>query len=308
MNANRLIPVLAVAGAIGYAAADAASAATPESQPANSANWAGYVANGTPGGTTPEFSSVSASWVEPSSDCSMAQGYASFWVGLGGAAQQAQALEQVGTEADCSSAGAAHHFAWYELVPAAPVRFDLPISSGDHVSGMVRVQGTNVTVSLADRTTGASATRTLSMSNPDVSSAEWIAEAPSACDGTGGCQPLPLTNFGTISFSSASATANGHTGTISDPDWTTQPVQLSSDGAGDDSAGAGLASDQPSVGAAPSELSADGSSFSVAWASSASQTAASGTPSAAGGGPGDADGGGSGYGGGGYGYGGVYGN
>ena len=38
------------------------------------------------------------------------------------------------------------------------------------------------------------------MSNPDTSSAEWIAEAPSQCDGSGSCQPLPLADFGTVQF------------------------------------------------------------------------------------------------------------
>ena len=43
--------------------------------------------------------------------------------------------------------------------------------------------------------------------------------APSACSSFGACRALPLTNFGTVAFSSATATAAGHAGTISDPAW-----------------------------------------------------------------------------------------
>jgi hypothetical protein len=144
-------------------------------------------------------------------------------------------------------------------VPAAPVRLDLAIQPGDHIAAKVDVSGTNVTVSLTDQTTGQSATKTLQMSDPDTSSAEWIAEAPSACDGSGSCQPLPLADFGTVEFTSATATANGHTGTISESNWTAQPVALGSAGASDVSFNADSGSD----GANPSSLSSDGSSFSV---------------------------------------------
>ena len=52
-------------------------------------------------------------------------------------------------------------------------------------------------IALTDTTTGQSVVKTLSMAKTDTSSAEWIAEAPSACDATvSNCQPLPLTDFG----------------------------------------------------------------------------------------------------------------
>jgi hypothetical protein len=224
----------------------------------------------------------------------------------------------VGTEADCGSGGAASQFAWYELVPAAPVKLDLAIHAGDHVSANVAVSGSSVTVALDDHTTGASATKTLQMDNPDTSSAEWIAEAPSSCDGSGNCQPLPLANFGNVSFTGASATATGHTGTISDPNWNAHPVQLSATGAGGGYVGAGLAADQASAGAAPSSLSTDGTAFSVAWQSSGARSSTSAgtgiaqspTPNAAGSGGYSSDGGGpggpGGYGG--YGGGNAYGS
>src|SRR5207248_7185351 len=148
-------------------------------------------------------------------------------VGLGGSGEsssgQSSSLEQTGTQADCTADGAPDYFAWYELVPAAPVKLDLAIRPGDHIDAKVSVSGTDVTVSLTDRTTGQSTSKTLQMDNPDTTSAEWIAEAPSACDSSSGCQPLPLADFGTMQFTGASATANGHTGPISDPNWSAQP-------------------------------------------------------------------------------------
>jgi hypothetical protein len=299
MHTKRLISALAVAGSITGAMAASAYADTPQGQSAQSANWSGYVVGGSASGSTPQFSSVSGSWTQPSANCSSGQGDSAFWVGIGGAGQQSQALEQVGTEADCNGGSTASNFAWYELVPSAPVRLNLTISPGDHVSGKVTVNGTNITVSVSDDTTGDSATKTLQMSNPDVSSAEWIAEAPSQCDGSGACQPLPLADFGKVNFTNASATANGHIGTISDPSWSTSPVSLNSDGAG--AGGAEFLSATSSAGATPSGLSSDGASFSVSYLGGG-QSSASATSGAGGGyGGGGYGSGGSAYGGGGYG-------
>lgn len=260
-----------------------------------SQNWAGYVAGGT------QFSSVSGSWVQPTAKCGSGQTYSAFWVGIGGDSDQSSALEQTGTQADCSADGSTDYYAWYELVPAAPVKLDLAIKPGDHISAKVDVSGSNVIVSLSDQTTGQSTTKTLQMDSPDTSSAEWIAEAPSACDGSGSCQPLPLSDFGSVQFTSATATANGHTGTISDSNWSAQPVQLGGSGVSDVSYGG----DQSSAGATPTSLSSDGSSFSVAYQAT---SAASG--SADGSGDGGDGSGGYGYGGypggdGSYGYGGY---
>ena len=290
---KRLLLLIAVTGALATAGAafavQAASAATaPE---ANSANWAGYIAS-VPSGSS-GFTRVSGSWVQPSANASAGDGYSSFWVGLGGSSQsQSQSLEQVGTQADVSSGQTVYH-AWYELVPAAPVQLKLAIHPGDHISASVAVSGSSVTVSLSDTTTGQSYTKTLHMSNPDTSSAEWIAESPSAAYGSGAVQPLPLADFGTVTFTGASATAGGHTGSISDPSWTAQEVQLASSN---------------TAGAQPSSLSSDGSSFSVTWQSPAAGSASTGSPVGYGGyGPGYGGYGGYGDGYGAYGYGAGYG-
>jgi hypothetical protein len=266
MKASRLVSALALAAAVGCAVAPSAAAASVQRSVEVSGNWSGYEVSAKDGSP---FSSVSGSWTEPARNCSTRQGYSSFWVGLGGATEQSQALEQVGTSANCGGDGGASHHAWYELVPSAPVPLEMPISPGDHIAGRVNVNGTAVRISLADTTTGASFTKTLSMNNPDVSTAEWIAEAPSSCDATGDCQPLPLSDFGRVDFTNTSARSGGHTGTISDAAWTAQPLVLNS-------GAAGFVSTGETGGATPSSLSADGSSFSVTTSSGDQPSAPSG--------------------------------
>jgi Peptidase A4 family len=316
---KRAIGVVAATAVCALGAAASASAAT-DVQQAQSENWSGYVAGANGGSTT--FKSVSGSWVVPTAKCT-ASGeptYSAFWVGLGGA-DNTEALEQDGTEANCSAQGTASYYAWYELVPKAPVRVDLPVSAGDHISSKVTVDGTSVSIWLSDETTGQTFSKTLSMSNPDISSAEWIAEAPSQCEGSvNSCTPLPLTDFGTAQFTSASATdTDGHTGPISDPDWAATAVTLSPDAGSMGFQGASFSSTSSSGGATPSALSDNGSAFSVAYSSdgSAAQSGGDGSGGFGAGSGGDGSGGfgagsggygdgsgGYGYGGGGYGYGG----
>jgi len=298
MTRYRVLSVLA-AGAMACAVCSSAAAATSDEPTAVSENWAGYVAGGDTSNESaqPAFSQVSASWVQPTANCANGQGSSAFWVGLGGEDGQSDSLEQAGTEVDCSSSGSASYFAWYELLPAAPVRLGVTIKPGDHVSTSVGVNGTAVTITLTDNTTGNSATKNLQMDDPDVSSAEWIAEAPSLCDGSGDCQPVSLTDFGSVTFSNASATANGHTGTISDSQWGDQPVELG--GASPEvSFGGGFGGDESAPGATPSSLSTAGSSFSVAWQGADSQSATQGSTAPTGGGSGYPGSGGYGLGGG----------
>jgi Peptidase A4 family len=232
-----------------------ASAAT-----AVSSNWSGYAVTGT------SFDRVSGSWIEPTAICSSAVGTTSsaFWVGLGGDSSS-DSLEQVGTEADCLASGGARYSAWYELVPQASVKVKLTVAAGDRMAASVVVHGTKVTVKLTDVTRHTSFSKTLGMASPDVSSAEWIAEAPSTLT-PGGTRELALTDFGTVRFSSASATTrSGHTGTISDTAWTATAIALeTSTGGGPGSPFTPFATRQTrATEAVPTSLSAKGEAFSV---------------------------------------------
>lgn len=308
---RRVLPVLALSTTLAFGgfAIDAmsASAHTVNAQQQVSQNWAGYVVKSSAGKS---FSSVSGSWTQPAASNSSGQGYSAFWVGIGGSGNQSQALEQVGTSSDVAN-GQTQYYAWYELMPAAETKLNLAIQPGDHITGKVTVNGTAVTVSLSDTTTGQSVTKTIQMSNPDTSSAEWIAEAPSSETQGGGIQTLPLANFGQVTFGNASATADGHTGSISDPNWSAEQVQLNSaatvgypgSSGSFTPAGLGGGAGQASAGASPTNVSSDGSSFSVSYTSNGGATQSSsggdGYSAYPGGGNGY-----SGYPGGGYGYGG----
>ena len=336
MTAKRVIPTLAATAACALGVVVPAASASTDAQSATSANWSGYVVGGSSSST--QYKSVSGSWVAPTAKCTSGQGYSSFWVGLGGSGSgsssdssasadtgswsdpsgmsgsgatsgsgSSTSLEQAGTEADCNADGSATYSAWYELVPSPPVKVSMAVHPGDHITSKVTVDGSNVTIQLSNSTTGGSFSKTLQANNPDVSSAEWIAEAPSTCDGSlSSCTPLSLADFGTVQFSGASATTtDGHTGTISDSNWQTAAVTLSP-GASQQGFGAQFASYGSGSGAAtPSSLSSDGSSFSVAFSSDGSSSATSGSAGASGsggysdptGGYGDPTGGYGGYGG-----------
>ncbi len=223
------------------------------------------------------FASVSGSWTQPVVKCTRGgTTYSAFWVGLGGFTDGSQALEQTGTEGDCTPAGRARYSVWYELVPAAPVSVKLTLKPGDAISATVSVDGQSVSIQVTNTTRGTVFAQQLTMDAPDLTSAEWIAEAPSLCTGFG-CVALPLTNFGTVGFGGASATGNGHAGPISDPAWAATALTLHGSG------GASLfrnrfAAAVPVADAIPVALSSDGSSFSVTWQQQQPAAAAPGGP------------------------------
>jgi len=203
-----LVLVLAVATAHPVSAATSgvrpggpvSSLSTPrQNTTVTSSNWAGYVAAGASGA----FTSAAANWTEPAGRCAGQGGrYAAFWVGLDG--YTSPTVEQIGTEVDCSGFYP-RYYAWYEVYPGAAVNFPNPVSPGDQFSGSVTYQSpSSFNLVLKDNTKGWTQTVGVTLASAQRSSAEAIAEAP-CCTYSGGI--LPLTSFGTASFTSA--TANG---------------------------------------------------------------------------------------------------
>jgi hypothetical protein len=225
-----------------------------------SANWSGYAAH-RPGIT---FSNVTASWIQPNATCTHGQrSYSAFWVGLGGYSRSAVALEQIGTEVDCSASGKVKSTAWWELVPAGSRPVHIPVRPGDKVDAAVTVTGNRVALMLHDATTGRRFAKTVTAPVVDVSSAEWIAEAPSVCFSVSTCDTLPLANFGRTKFTAARAeTASGVFGPISDTAWSRTKINLTPGGrrmVRADSAGTNAGE------ATPSALRARGSAFTVTY-------------------------------------------
>ena len=164
------------------------------SHQATSTNWSGYAA------TTGTYTSVSASWTQPSGTCRSGDQYASFWVGLDG--YNSSSVEQTGSEVDCVGR-TAEYYAWYEMYPGPSANYPNTVRSGDHFNASVTYKGSNrFSLYIADTTQGWSHTTTASLSGAARSSAEVIVEAP-CCTAGGGI--LPLTNFGTISLTGSLA-------------------------------------------------------------------------------------------------------
>jgi hypothetical protein len=248
----------AVLAAAGAGSASAASV---------SSNWAGYVA--LPSKATRAFSSTSGTWTEPAISCRAGrETFSAVWAGLGGYDESSDALEQIGTEANCSLSGRSSYAAWWEIIPAAPVKIALAVHPGDQITASVTVRSHDVTLAVRDLSTGARFATTRHASNIDVSSAEWIVEAPSVCGSATSCETLPLSDFGSVQFASASATAAGHTGSIVNRSWSSLAMELRQ---ASFSRGRRFGRPQSLTIASPSSLSSAGGAFSVAFTESSSQ-------------------------------------
>jgi Peptidase A4 family len=265
------LPLVVAAALLASLVVAGAALADP---PEVSSNWSGYVAVAPLGTAAPtSFSDVTGTWAQPTATCTAGRAdSAAFWVGLGGNSPDSQALEQLGTSISCDGNSTTPAYAaWWEIVPAGSVPIPLKIRPGDIVNSAVLVTGQTVTMSLKDLTRRTRFSKTMTLTQPlDVSSAEWIAEAPSDCSTSGRCRAVPLTQFGTVTFTKAAAIGNAHPGTISDPlaaanpVWVPAPIELISDGNTGRFFGTGDPLG-PGVGAVPGSLSADGRSFSVSW-------------------------------------------
>jgi len=180
-----------------------------------STNWSGYVSCFVDATTScnDTFQSVTGTWTEPVDDCSAAKPHqetvASFWAGLDGF--WSPTVEQTGTDTICLG-NTQYDIPWVEFYPARPITLSDTVYPGDTLTATVSQDGTNVTATLTDETAGHAWTdsRTSSAAGLAFNSAEWIAEAVTN----------RLTDFGTVTFSDASATdTTGHTGPINDGTW-----------------------------------------------------------------------------------------
>jgi hypothetical protein len=237
-----------------------------------SSNWAGYAAIAPDGSSPIQFTSVTGTWTQSAAACTNdANSASAVWVGLGGYDVDSQALEQIGTDADCSRAGKPTYYAWYELVPAPPVNLKFKINPGDTITTSVNVKGNVVTLQLINRTRNVRFTKVVAVNAPDLSSAEWIAEAPSSCSDFA-CRPIPLTNFGSVAFSKIAMKGNvsgtDHPGTLTDPAWSVVPIQLVPRARGGFFPGQdhGVNQSDSTAGTSlPQGLGPDGRGFALSW-------------------------------------------
>jgi hypothetical protein len=270
---RRLPVVLAVLGAFAAAAGAAQARPSDNNSPAMviSPNWAGYVAGGTTG-TPTNFTSVTGTWTVPPATCGSGLNgtLSTEWVGLGGYTTQRQ--EEIGTDTNCDANGKPIYFAWFELVPFISYTIKgQPVQAGDTMTGLVKVLSPSlVQLQIQDQTRNWTWSRNITYSPMDTSTAEWITEAPATCLRFV-CSEANLANFGTVTMRNISAsTANGKSGTLTNPDWNVTALQLipsklriptldpevvtSSTGKASSPAGA-----------TPGQYSSDGSSFDTTW-------------------------------------------
>jgi hypothetical protein len=174
-------------------------------------NWAGYVAFGQ------TFTDVSGTWVQPTANCSHGRAIAAFWVGLDG--WNSPTVEQTGTEAACLGP-TPFYFAWYEFFPAGPVALDsttYPVTPGDIITAEVKHVLSNITITINSNAWSAPFSASISDSNLALTSAEWIAEGPTR----------NLTNFGTVDFTSATASDGTVTdGQIDNVEWSHDNISM----------------------------------------------------------------------------------
>jgi len=225
----------------------------------SSTDWCGYAVTASQGAVT----KVQGSWIVPAVT-GTSTAYSSFWVGIDGF--NSGTVEQIGTDSDISR-GIPTYYAWFEFYPSPMYQItSLAIHPGNVMSATVTYSGTArgffgrvntvFTVTITDGRTGRSFTTTGTVSNAAMSSAEWIAEAPSSSRGV-----LPLANFGTISFGldntavtgTCYATVSGVNGQISSFGSAVQQITM--------------VTSRGVTKASPSALSTDGTSFSAEWAS-----------------------------------------
>ncbi|MGP8066284.1 MAG: G1 family glutamic endopeptidase [Acidimicrobiales bacterium] len=224
----------------------------PATLTVGSSNWSGYVDTG---GT---FTSVSGDWTVPTATCTSGKAaYSSTWIGIDGDGNDT--VEQDGIEADCSSSNQASYHAWYEMYgdndinngDEVNIQTKVPsdkVYAGDAMSASVSVVDNEWTLEITDSTQGWTYTPSAISFSAAQESAEWIVERPEVCDPR--CALTALADFGSVTFTSATATNDGTSGSIS---------------AFSASATVMIANNGTTVLATPGPLSASGENFTDNW-------------------------------------------
>jgi hypothetical protein len=220
-----------------------------------STNWSGFAVTGK------NVTRAAGSWTVPAVTCAPSatprapalSQYSAFWVGIDGISSAT--VEQAGTDSDCSN-GRPAYYAWFEFYPHPSfIVNNFQVLPGDRISTQVNYSTTTslFTVTMTNERTRESFSASSMVSGAQRTSAEWIAEAPSNQMGV-----LPLADFGTVLF------GQDNTSVASTCDATVDGTAAAAGtfGAVDAITMIGSASQ---VEAAPSPLTPDGSSFSVAW-------------------------------------------
>ncbi|MGH3159168.1 MAG: G1 family glutamic endopeptidase [Streptosporangiaceae bacterium] len=156
-------------------------------------HWSGYDA--TSGG----YTSVSASWTQPSVNCSQG-GDVVFWVGLGGGTAKSDSLQQNGTFVQCEGSTPVYS-AWWETYPCNDItNYGGTVKAGDKITAStVNMGGNKYQLTVTDSTEGWSVDPTKTGCDGGTeATAEVITETPGI---GGGLADLP--NYKNVKYTSA---------------------------------------------------------------------------------------------------------
>ena len=186
------------------------------------------------------MTAVSGSWIVPTvTGPSSGTTYSCVWVGIDG--YNGATVEQVGTEQDMVN-GSPVYRAWWEMFSSGIRQSEqfitMTILPGDSISASVQFitsgpHAGQFYLSIVDNSRVNDSFSTYQSSNQTQSPlaqrscAEWIVEAPS--DAANG-NILPLANFGTVTFTNATAVINGVSGPINAASWQSQALNIGSNG------------------------------------------------------------------------------
>ncbi len=245
---------------------------SPNPNAQDSTNWSGYVA--ATNFSNPKANSVtevSGTWNVPTvTGPSGGTTYSSVWVGIDG--YGGSTVEQVGTEEDMIN-GSPVYDAWWEMYSSGKgqpeqVITGMTIDPGDSITATVQyiTSGTHAGqyfLSIVNNSRANDSFSTYQSSTqlqspqPVRNCAEWIVEAP-----TVGGSIATVANFGSVTFTNATAVINGVSGGINSTSWSSLALNIAS---------GGTTYDKTSV------LSSSGESFTVSYNSAIGAQERSGT-------------------------------
>lgn len=179
------------------------AAASSPGLPVVSINWSGYAV------TSPsKFTYVHSQFVQPAIKCpGVTSQWTSNWVGLDGFDNQT--VEQDGTFAHCGGPNSTTpvYKAWYEMFPANSINV-FPVKAGDVIDASVAYTAGQFTLTVADLTSGRTASHVATCASCQRASAEWIIERPATCNrAQTKCSLTELADFGTAVMSNNIAAA-----------------------------------------------------------------------------------------------------
>jgi len=207
-------------------------------------NWSGYVA--ATNLSQPQLNSVtkvSGSWIVPNvTGPSSGTTNSSIWVGIDGYGNHT--VEQLGTEEDVNKDGQPVYYAWWEMESkqganvagqgyAARIH-SMMVLPGDSITASVQYISSGAhagqfDLSIVDNSRANDSFSTYETSSQTQSplaqrsSAEWIVEAPTSAK-SGNIEQLA--DFGSVTFTNASAVINGVTGPINDSNWQSEAIDM----------------------------------------------------------------------------------